>query len=81
MCETENRGRKNRVKGMMQPVSNKIRLVILTTLIGGGLMIASGPAAESFDLGAYQWKNRLFLLFASSDADPEYRSFTKALEK
>jgi hypothetical protein len=43
--------------------------ITLTLLIGLFAGAALGENTVSVDLNAYQWKNRLLLLFASSEED------------
>ena len=43
-------------------------------------IMASGGPPDSIDLSAYQWKNRLLFLFATSEEDPSYFSLKKEIE-
>ena len=42
---------------------------------------AWGKEQGTVDLKAYQWKNRLLILFAPSEDDPVYQSFKEQLER
>ena len=43
--------------------------------------MGSGQPQGTLDLAAYVWKNRLLLLFASSNEDGSYQEFMKKLQK
>jgi hypothetical protein len=43
-------------------------------------IVASGGALDSIDLSAYQWKNRLLILFATSEEALSYSSLRKEIE-
>ena len=42
---------------------------------------ALGKDLERVDLKAYQWKNRVLILFAPCEDDPVYQSFKEQLER
>ena len=48
-----------------------IFMSLLWGAVGG---IAGGQEKEMFELGNFQWKNRVLLIFAPSAEDPVYRS-------
>ena len=51
---------------------------IVSTLVGGCGKPTSQPmrlASDTIDLGGYQWKHRIVLVFAESDERPEFRGF------
>ena len=52
---------------------------VLTPLIGLFAGAALGKDTDSVDLKAYQWKNRLVLLFASSEEDQDYLTLKKEI--
>ncbi len=53
---------------------------MLILFCGMFTIMASGGALDSIDLSAYQWKNRLLFLFATSEEDPSYFSLKKEIE-
>ncbi len=53
---------------------------MLILFCGMFAIMASGGALDSIDLSAYQWKNRLLFLFATSEEDPSYFSLKKEIE-
>jgi hypothetical protein len=55
--------------------------VILILLAGIMVHAASGEDQERVDLRAYQWKNRLLILFAPSEKDLIYQSFKERLQR
>jgi hypothetical protein len=54
---------------------------VLTLLIGLFAGAALGKDTDSVDLNAYQWKNRLLLLFASSEEDQDYLTLKKEIDR
>jgi hypothetical protein len=54
--------------------------IALTLLIGFFSGAALGKDAVFVDLKAYQWKNRLLLLFASSEEDQAYLTLKKEID-
>jgi len=55
--------------------------VALTLLIELFTGAALGQDTVSVDLNAYQWKNRLLLLFASSEEDQAYLTLKKEIDR
>ena len=55
--------------------------VALTLLIELFTGAALGQDTGSVDLNAYQWKNRLLLLFASSEEDQAYLTLKKEIDR
>jgi hypothetical protein len=55
--------------------------IALTLLIGLFAGAALGKDTDSVDLNAYQWKNRLLLLFASSEEDQAYLTLKKEIDR
>jgi hypothetical protein len=55
-------------------------LFMLILFCGMFAIMASGGASDSIDLSAYQWKNRLLFLFATSEEDPSYLSLKKEID-
>ena len=55
--------------------------IALTLLIGLFAGAALGKDTDSVDLNAYQWKNRLLLLFASSEENPAYLTLKKEIDR
>jgi len=55
--------------------------ITLTLLIGLFAGAALGENTVSVDLNAYQWKNRLLLLFASSEEDQAYLTLKKEIDR
>ena len=53
---------------------------MLILFCGMFAIMASGGPPDSIDLSAYQWKNRLLFLFATSEEDPSYLSLKKEIE-
>jgi hypothetical protein len=56
-------------------------IVALTLLIELFTGAALGEDTVSVDLNTYQWKNRLLLLFASSEEDPAYLTLKKEIDR
>jgi hypothetical protein len=54
---------------------------VVTLLIGLFAGAALGKDPNSVDLNAYQWKNRLLLLFASSEEDQAYLTLKKEIDR
>ena len=54
---------------------------VLTLLIGLFAGAALGKDTDFLDLNAYQWKNRLLLLFASSEEDQDYLTLKKEIDR
>jgi len=54
---------------------------MVVLLVGMMVGLASGNGGDQVDLGSYQWKNRLLLLFAPSEHAPTYQSLKKQLER
>jgi len=56
--------------------------LIMLVLFSGGVMvgIGSGQPQATLDLGAYIWKHRLLLVFASSNEDGAYQELVKKLQ-
>ena len=58
------------------------RYLLIWILLAGMLLgSALGKKPDTVDLRAYQWKNRLLILFAPSEDDPVYQSFKEQLER
>ena len=55
--------------------------IALTLLIGLFSGAALGEDTVSVDLNAYQWKNRLLLLFAASEEDQAYLTLKKEIDR
>jgi hypothetical protein len=55
--------------------------ISLTLLIGFFSGAALGKDTVFVDLNAYQWKNRLLLLFASSEEDQAYLTLKKEIDR
>ena len=55
--------------------------ITLTFLIGLFAGAALGEDTVSVDLNAYQWENRLLLLFASSEEDQAYLTLKKEIDR
>ena len=55
--------------------------IALPLLIGLFTGAAFGEDTVSVDLNAYQWKNRLLLLFASSEEDQAYLTLKKEIDR
>jgi len=55
-------------------------LIALTLFVGMFAGVALGKDPNSLDLNAYQWKNRLLLLFASSEEDLAYLTLKKVID-
>ena len=55
--------------------------ITLTLLIGLFAGAALGEDTVSVDLNAYQWKNRLLLLFASSEEDQAFLTLKKEIDR
>ena len=55
--------------------------ITLTFLIGLFAGAALGEDTVSVDLNAYQWKNRLLLLFAASEEDQAYLTLKKEIDR
>ena len=55
--------------------------VALTLLIELFTGVTLGQDTGSVDLNAYQWKNRLLLLFASSEEDQAYLTLKKEIDR
>jgi hypothetical protein len=59
-----------------------IRYPFIGILLAGVLMgSAWGKEQDKVDLTAYQWKNRLLILFAPSEKDLIYQSFKEQLQR
>jgi len=54
---------------------------MLVLVFGMMVSLASGKDHGQVDLSAYQWKNRLLILFAPSEDDRVYQSFKEQLQK
>jgi hypothetical protein len=54
---------------------------VLVLVFGMMVSLASGKDHGQVDLSAYQWKNRLLILFAPSEDDRVYQSFKEQLQK
>jgi Domain of unknown function (DUF4174) len=52
--------------------------ILLASMLVGS---ASGKEQDTVDLTAYQWKNRLLILFAPSEEDLRYQSFKEQLQR
>ena len=55
-----------------------VALTLLIELFAGATL---GQDTGSVDLNAYQWKNRLLLLFASSEEDQAYLTLKKEIDR
>ena len=55
----------------------------LILILSVGMMVHSalGKDQDQVDLSAYQWKNRLLVLFAPSESDLVYQSFKEQLQR
>jgi hypothetical protein len=56
---------------------NTLKAFILIAL--GGMFTVSSTSAA--DLSAYRWKNRLLLLFAANQTDPDFKAFNRDLSR
>ena len=54
---------------------------MLILLVGMVVGPALGKEQDTVDLTAYQWKNRLLILFAPSEDAPIYQSFKELLQR
>ena len=54
---------------------------MLILLVGMLLGSALGKEQDTVDLTAYQWKNRLLIVFAPSEDAPIYQSFKEQLQR
>jgi len=54
---------------------------MLALLMGTWTTPGLAKDPDSIDLNAYQWKNRLLLLFAPSEKDPSYLSIIREIER
>ena len=54
---------------------------LLILLVGVMVSPASGKEQDTVDLTAYQWRNRLLILFAPSENDLVYQSFKEQLQR
>jgi len=59
-------------------IKSFIALTLLIELFTGA---ALGEGSVSLDLNTYQWKNRLLLLFASSEEDQAYLTLKKEIDR
>ena len=58
------------------------RYLLIWILLAGMLVgSASGKNQDQVDLGSYQWKNRLLILFAPSEKDLSYQSLKEQLQR
>ena len=55
--------------------------LMLILLVGMMVGSALGKEQDTVDLTAYQWKNRLLILFAPSEDAPIYQSFKEQLQR
>ena len=53
----------------------------LILLVGVMVSSASGKEQDAVDLTAYQWKNRLLILFAPAENDLVYQSFKEQIQR
>ena len=74
-----------RTRNLGGPLSYRLYMIKcffeLTLLIGLFAGAALGKDTDSVDLNAYQWKNRLLLLFASSEEDRAYLTLKKEIDR
>ena len=54
---------------------------LLILLVGVMVSSASGKEQDTVDLAAYQWKNRLLILFTPAEKDLVYQSFKEQLQR
>ena len=59
-------------------IHDHITLMFLVGMMTGS---ALGKEQDTVDLAAYQWKNRLLILFAPAENDLVYQSFGEQLQR
>ena len=53
--------------------------IMITSVLASAILLGAAQDAMSLDLSAYQWKNRLLLLFAPHRDDPELNALQKQI--
>jgi hypothetical protein len=53
--------------------------IMITSVLASAILLGVAQDAMSLDLSAYQWKNRLLLLFAPHRDDPEFNALQKQI--